>query len=298
MNQPIDAIARYPELLRRVAEQALSGLADEPADDASVMLGYPCAAALVGAEAERDAWVDALPAVSPALRDALEQGTMLATPPPQRERRPVYLPWVLSLQFHAARDFQLDPEGNAPLVELAEALHDQLTGASTADYNPLERSAATLCEALAMALAAGWLDRPEWVEPAQWRVHAVLSRTGKDGALQPLAEGESLDAWTYRELVGIHALHRLAGLLSHRAWGVRVRDAVAFHLGHTQPDNATTQPWALAAFLESPGDASGIGFADQQLHDAMMQGGGSLHPVAAMLVADAACTLRTKNAAS
>jgi len=294
MTELPDARARYPELLRRTAEQALSVMQPKPADDAmsvSVLVGQPAACVLADVGGAAELMRSLLDDAAHVLGGVLADDGMLATPAPERERRPVYFPWVVGLVFRAARRSGVPSSGHEALHEFAHAWHYQLAARGTEHYGAAQRSAVTLCEAVALAEAACWADQPAWVEPAQWRVHAVLSRTGKDGALQPVAEGESLDAWTYRELVGVHALHRLGALLPHSAWRARVRDAVTYHLGHTQPDNATTQPWGMVAFLEAPGDASGIGFADQQLHDAMMQGGGTLHAVAAMLVADAADTL-------
>jgi len=287
MNGSFDPLARYPELLRRSAAQVLSS-GDADIEPGTVLLAYAAARVLIGVDAAAAGFADELPETAGALQEVLMQGEMISTPAPNRERRPVYLPWAMGLVFRAARVAGLGRDEHEPLARLGEALHRRLADQATADYESLEASGATLCEALALAEAATWTGEAAWLELVQWRVHTVLSRSGENGELQPIAEGESLDAWTYRELVGMHTLHHLAALLSHRAWQLRVRQAVMFHLGHTQPDNTTTQPWALAAFLRSPGDASGVGFADQQLHDAMMQGGGTFHPMAAMLVADAA----------
>ncbi len=115
-------------------------------------------------------------------------------------------------------------------------------------------------------------------------VEPILADPGEGGSLHPQDPDESLDAWTYRELCGLHALYRLA---IHAppdratAWMARVAEITRFHVDNTQPDNTTNQPWAWAAFAARPETRS---FAVQQLHDASAHG---VSLVAAMLLADA-----------
>ncbi len=118
------------------------------------------------------------------------------------------------------------------------------------------------------------------------------------GSLHPQSLDETPDHWTYRELVGLHALQALIELTDARndlppqpAWRQRLLEITAYHQHHTQPDYTTYQPWGLAAFLSNPDT---IMFAEQQLHDTQshlqIQGGvGALLP--ALLLADATRSL-------
>ncbi len=116
--------------------------------------------------------------------------------------------------------------------------------------------------------------------------------------LFPLNHNALIDAWTYRELVGLHGLDALAGLTGDPALTARARSAALYHLGHTQPDYTTYQPWALAAFASDPETAL---FAEQQLHDVAthltLEGpGGAVLP--ALLLADAAAAMSGRLAAA
>lgn len=109
--------------------------------------------------------------------------------------------------------------------------------------------------------------------------------------LVPLGLNDLIDSWTYRELVGLHGLHLGSLIQGDKLLADRVRSATLYHLGHTQPDYTTYQPWGLAAFASDPMTAV---FAEQQLHDVAthlsIEGpGGAVMP--ALLLADAAATM-------
>lgn len=115
--------------------------------------------------------------------------------------------------------------------------------------------------------------------------------TGRPEPLFPQDLDASPDEWTYRELVGLHALHAIAERTRHDPWRERVREITAYHQHHTQPDYTTYQPWAVAAFLSNP---ETVGFAEQQLHDVethlhIEAGPGAVLP--ALLLADAYASL-------
>lgn len=123
-------------------------------------------------------------------------------------------------------------------------------------------------------------------------VDAVIDAPGEDGALHPRGPDDQLDAWTWRELTGLHALTWLAELDHNDAWWRRIREIAEHHQRVTQPDYTTYQPWGVAAFVLNP---ETIMFADQQLHDARtnlhLEGGGAgLLP--GLLLADAVALLR------
>ena len=109
--------------------------------------------------------------------------------------------------------------------------------------------------------------------------------------LVPLGLNDLIDSWTYYELVGLHGLHLCSQLEEDDALAQRVCSAAEYHLGHTQPDYTTYQPWGLAAFVS---DSQTAVFAEQQLHDVAthlsIEGpGGAVMP--ALLLADAAATM-------
>lgn len=138
-------------------------------------------------------------------------------------------------------------------------------------------------------------DEPLW-KLVVTRLGELLAKPGSDGSLHIHDPADSLDAWTYRELVGLHALFHLANLLEDDVLKKRCSEIAQYHLDNTQPDNTTNQPWGIAAFLAGATTASmGI----QQMHDATAQGSSSQSQnvglVAAMLFADAAAVLSRCN---
>lgn len=118
-----------------------------------------------------------------------------------------------------------------------------------------------------------------------------LRPPGEPAPLMPLGVNDLIDAWTYRELVGVHGLHLLAALSNDAVLADIAGQATLYHLGHTQPDYTTYQPWGLAAFAS---DVQTSVFAEQQLHDVAthlsIEGPGSA-VLPALLLADAAAVM-------
>lgn len=109
--------------------------------------------------------------------------------------------------------------------------------------------------------------------------------------LVPLGLDDLIDSWTYYELVGLHGLYLCNIVEPSDALAQSVGSAARYHLGHTQPDYTTYQPWGLAAFAS---DAMTAVFAEQQLHDVAthlsIEGpGGAVLP--ALLLADNAAAM-------
>lgn len=109
--------------------------------------------------------------------------------------------------------------------------------------------------------------------------------------LVPLGRDDLIDSWTYHELLGLQGLHTSGLLESDTAFIKCAESAALYHLGHTQPDYTTYQPWGLAAFASNPQTAV---FAEQQLHDVAthlsIEGpGGAVLP--ALLLAEASATM-------
>ncbi|MEM9415599.1 MAG: hypothetical protein AAGA29_09010 [Planctomycetota bacterium] len=122
-------------------------------------------------------------------------------------------------------------------------------------------------------------------------IDRVAGIGGAGGALHPQAHDDTPDRWVYRELTGLHALHLASQVARGAGWAARSAMVAEYHLGHTQPDYTTYQPWALSAFAE--GESTAV-FAEQQLHDvqthlAIEGPGGALLP--GLLLADASASL-------
>jgi hypothetical protein len=126
---------------------------------------------------------------------------------------------------------------------------------------------------------------------AAMRLDADLVATGLDlsseGPLWSRDDWSAIEVWTEAELCGLHALWRLARTRSSLRVAARRRlaSAIAWHLEHTQPDNATNRPWALHAFLLA-GPPEARLYAETLLHNA--QAHGSNDPTTRWILADAA----------
>lgn len=151
------------------------------------------------------------------------------------------------------------------------------------------------------ASLARWLHGGEWrmddretVDGRAWS--RLIGETGAfpiedlppgEGPLHPQGIDDAPDFWTYQELTALHAWDALAEWFDDDRARVRVAAAARWHVGHTQPDYTTYQPWALAAFGRR---AETRGFAEQQLHDVethLNLAGGAGSVVAGLLLADA-----------
>jgi hypothetical protein len=84
----------------------------------------------------------------------------------------------------------------------------------------------------------------------------------------------------YHELVLLHAAASYAVQAEDRTVAASVARNAEYHLSHTQPDHATTQPWGLFAFIWNPETRP---LADQLLHNGLAQ----KSDVSLMLLADA-----------
>jgi len=106
----------------------------------------------------------------------------------------------------------------------------------------------------------------------------------------------AIEVWVECELAALHALHRLAADAPRHAAARtgRLREAVAWHLEHTQPDNATNRPWALHAFLlAEAGSGEPTAYAGTLLHN-MSATEARNEPLSRWILADAARELRLR----
>lgn len=77
----------------------------------------------------------------------------------------------------------------------------------------------------------------------------------------------ALEVWTECELGALHALARFARRHPAASRDARLAELVAWHLEHTQPDNATNRPWALHVFLREGSPEARL-YAETLLHNA------------------------------
>ena len=82
-----------------------------------------------------------------------------------------------------------------------------------------------------------------------------------------------IEVWTETELACLHALSWLANERDDHTLRERLDAALAWHLDHLQPDNATNHPWAVHVFVAaSLNDSSSAGgsamlYAETLLHN-------------------------------
>jgi hypothetical protein len=90
-------------------------------------------------------------------------------------------------------------------------------------------------------------------------------------------------------LLILHAFTSFARTRSDDSLADPLGRCVEFHLAEIQPDHATNEPWAVHAYAMHE---EGTVTAETLLHAAMVQGSGSLTPVARLVVRDAIRALR------
>jgi len=183
-------------------------------------------------------------------------------------RRDIYRPTAVSMILRSAT---LAPGEATPLPGI-EQLADRVGDGGREIH---ERTCWAWAWAEAGRLGGSPLDGP--IDAAR----SLLDPSGPDGALHPQDPDESLDHWTYCELVGLHALDQLSRLADGDPFRARINEVAQFHLYHTQPDHVTEHPWAFAAFAQSPDTRM---FALQQIHDVAT----TREPVVAALILAAA----------
>lgn len=267
--------ADYATVTLQLATQALSIATDTaPHRARKGERRWPIAGALPAARVLVDLASDAdraaLPAVAQSLAETLADPTGKTTDG-FGHHRPAYALLAIHLLGTAAK--RIDDEDT--LAATRQAATTLLNQAGTSDPDPR---------------LAAWRRLIAWQHGLSEAEELPLPSDGP-APLVALGLNDLIDSWTYRELVGLHGLH-LGGLIQNdKSLADRVQSATEYHLGHTQPDYTTYQPWGLAAFARYPQTAV---FAEQQLHDVAthlsIEGpGGAVMP--ALLLADAAATM-------
>lgn len=135
--------------------------------------------------------------------------------------------------------------------------------------------------------ALWWAMHDPSIDPA-----SHIDDAAQDAPLFRQRPTDPIEVWTECELSGMQAVWRLARERSADATQLRKRAllAAAWHLEHTQPDNATNRPWAIPVFLHLEcvrTDGAASYYAQTLLHNCMA-GMSSLDPLCVEILLDAA----------
>jgi len=306
MTRSVNQSTGYGPLARELARQAMQAARDAAPHASragqwqrSLTLGLPAARALMGEpqDGDRPAFEMSLDALTEASR-GIQQGDSPRFTDGFGHSRPIY--HLLLLHLHMALVQQPDTVSLASsqfISRLGDSLapfHDYLVrGTSTVEPTLQLWTALCVKQHAALGKTENASDpHLSYLEvAADTTVEAILAAPGSDGSLRQQGYDEPFDEWTYRELVGLHALDRLAAFTGGRDWRQRVDEAAAYHQFHTQPDYTTYQPWAFAAFAARRETSM---FAEQQLHDVtvhLQTGGPAAALVPTLLLADATARL-------
>ncbi len=111
-----------------------------------------------------------------------------------------------------------------------------------------------------------------------------------DGPLFEQGLFGTIEVWTETELCALHALwHHAKREAAGGVLAQRIGRTVAWHVEHTQPDNATNHPWAAHVFLLH-GTAESQHFAETLLSNCLVLNGRP-DPLSAWILLDAADAL-------
>ena len=143
--------------------------------------------------------------------------------------------------------------------------------------------------ALALFAAGRLLVRDAWTDLASDTFGRLTRSQSPEGTFLLPGPADSPETWWYHELVILHAAASYAVQAEDRAVAAAVARATDYHLKETQPDHATSQPWALFAFVWNDNTRP---LADQLLHAAAAQQPGGADGVSLILLADALYCLR------
>jgi hypothetical protein len=139
--------------------------------------------------------------------------------------------------------------------------------------------------ALALHVAGKLYVRDAWTDLASDLFGKLTKSQQPSGAFLAATSADNPETHWYHELVLLHAAASYAVQTEDRPLAAAVANSAKYHLDQTQPDHATTHPWALFAFVWNPQTRS---LADQLLHAA----GTNASALTSILLADALYCLR------
>jgi hypothetical protein len=137
---------------------------------------------------------------------------------------------------------------------------------------------------------AAWIERAALLAGQSPTLLPELARRQQpSGALLRANPDDSPDMFWFDELALLHALASAAIETADASLLAAAKRSAAYHFVETQPDHATTQPWAIHAFLLDPAHAS---LPDLMLHAMRMHAPDGPSEVSLLLLADALHSLR------
>jgi hypothetical protein len=211
--------------------------------------------------------------------------------------RPVYRPLLIYSCLQTFRKvYELLPrsefgrweEGLRPWCDLLEAELGEMEWPSNSIL-PAGRGASAseaAWNALALSIAGKVFIRDAWTDLAADTFGRLTRAQRPTGAWLAAAPADNPETHWYHELVLLHAAASYAVQTEDRPLASAVGRNASYHLGETQPDHATSQPWGVFAFIW---DERTRTLADQVLHAAKATASGG---VSLMLLADALYCLR------
>lgn len=196
-------------------------------------------------------------------------------------RRPAYRGLLFHCIFRALRLANAKAES---IDRWTGLLADQLAGLRWPNHPPDRIPAAVgapLIDAVWMAFAA---HDAAMSSSAQAAFETLVRCQHPQGTFLTPAPSDNPETFWYHELVLLHAATLYAADAPDPALLAAIARAAEFHQNETQPDHATSQPWALAAFARSPATEP---MADQLLHAAATLAKPGDSAITSILLADA-----------
>jgi hypothetical protein len=143
--------------------------------------------------------------------------------------------------------------------------------------------------ALALFAAGRLLVRDAWTDLASDAFGRLTRGQTAEGTFLVPASSDNPETWWYHELVLLHAAASYAVQAEDRTVAAAVARAGEHHLRETQPDHATSQPWALFPFIWNPATRP---LADEILHATTVLQPAGAGGLSSILLADALYCLR------
>jgi hypothetical protein len=143
--------------------------------------------------------------------------------------------------------------------------------------------------ALALHAAGKGFVRDAWIDLASDVFGKITRAQQCNGSFLLATAADNPETYWYHELAVLHAAASYAVQSEDRTLAGAVQRGTAFHASETQPDHATTQPFALFAFLWNFATRP---VADQLLHAVQTTRATAGADVASLLLADALYCIR------
>ncbi len=210
--------------------------------------------------------------------------------------RPIYRPllvyaWLsaFGLQYEdlPRSEFGRWEEALRAWSDLLEAELGEIGWDQTSAWAGRGSSASEACWIAAALHRAGKVYvRDVWLDLASDLFGKVVKSQQPSGAFLEVTKADSPEARWFDELAMLHAAAAYAVMAEDRTVAAAVKRNTEFHLGETQPDHATSQPFGLFAFIWNQETRS---LADQLMHNVSTNPGDG---VTQILLADVMQCLR------